>query len=269
MKILITGKGNIANIIHNNLKEHKITIYNENLLNFEKLKNFLNNYSFDVLIHCAIKGGRRTKEDTPDIVYNNILMFENILSCFDKFKIIINLDSGAVYDRTTDIFNRKENELKYRPKDYYGFSKYIIYKCSLNYDNVYNLRLFNIFHINEEPDRFIKQCFISNKYKTPLIIKNDKYFDFVSELDFIKIIRYYLENKINYKVINVSYENKYKLSDIANLIIKDKNLIQIESNCQLNYCGNGDLLKSLNIELMGLDVSLNNYSQLYLNCSQN
>ena len=38
-------------------------------------------------------------------------MLENLLKFSHKFKMIINFDSAAIYDRSTDILNRKENEL--------------------------------------------------------------------------------------------------------------------------------------------------------------
>ena len=90
-------------------------------------------------------------------------MLENLLKFADNFKMILNFDSGAIYDRSTDILNRCENELYTIPTDYYGFSKYLIYQRSLQYTHFYNLRIFNIFHANEEPDRFIKSCFIAKK----------------------------------------------------------------------------------------------------------
>ena len=85
-------------------------------------------------------------EKNGDVVYKNALMLENLLRFSDHFKMILNFDSGAIYDRSTDIFNRKEDELLTIPTDYYGFSKYLIYKRSMSYDHFFNLRIFNIFH---------------------------------------------------------------------------------------------------------------------------
>ena len=119
------------------------------MLNFSQVKSFLENNKFDVVVHTTIYGGRRTNLENGDVTHNNLLMFENLLKFSDNFKMIINLDSAATYDRNTDILNRKEFEINTVPKDYYGFSKYNIFKRSLQYDNVYNFRIFNIFHLNE------------------------------------------------------------------------------------------------------------------------
>ena len=270
MRILITGgNGNIAKMIKNNLSLDfditSITRDDFNLLDSNSISEYLLSKDFDVLIHTAIKGGRRTKEEDGEVVYQNMLMFENLMKFSDKFKLIINFDSGAIYDRETDIYCRKEQDVLTIPKDYYGFSKYVIYKRSLQHDNVINFRIFNIFHINEEPDRFIKACFIAKKNGTNVKIFQDKYFDFMYEDDFIKLIRYYVSNISNKlpKTFNLSYTNKYKLSEIAEKILGDKDRIEIlDSLCYKNYCGDGSIINDLNLNLDGLEVSLKKYANL-------
>jgi GDP-L-fucose synthase len=266
MKILITGgNGNIAKMIKSNLSNihdiHALSRDKLNILKYDELSNFLSQNSFDVLIHTAILGGRRTKEENGDIVHYNLVMWENLLRFTHKFKLIINLDSAAIYDRSTDILNRKEYELYTIPTDYYGFSKYVIYMRSLQYHNVYNFRIFNIFHSKEEPNRFIKSCFIAKENNTPVTIFEDKYFDFVYEDDFIKILNYYLSNLDNNlaKTINICYKQKYKLSEIAKLIDPNINLNILKEVSDNNYTGNSDLLYNLNIDLLELENSLTKF----------
>lgn len=280
MRILVTGgNGNIAKMIRKYLYlNYNCDIVNLsrndlNVLNLKEIENYLHNNQFDVLVHTAILGGRRTKEENGDVTHNNLLMMENLLYFADKFKMIINFDSAAIYDRSTDILNRKEEDLFTIPTDYYGFSKYVIYNRSLQYANMYNFRIFNIFHINEEPDRFIKSCFITKQQNssTPdsITIFEDKYFDFVYEDDFVKIVKYYFDNvdspeKLE-KTINICYEQKYKLSEIAELILKDKSKIKIlnETITNKNYSGDNSSLKKLNIPLEGLENSLKIYGSLF------
>ena len=271
MKVLITGgNGNIAKMIKRNLSSEVYEITNLsrndlNVLDQVDIEKYLSENVFDILVHTAILGGRRTKEENGDVTHNNLLMLENLLKFADKFKMIINFDSAAIYDRNTDILERKESDIHTIPTDYYGFSKYLIYQRSLHYDNVYNFRIFNIFHVNEEPDRFIKSCFNAKKNNTEITIFEDKYFDFVYEDDFVKIIKYYFDNvcfpEKLIKTINICYEKKYKLSEIANLIINDSTKINIVDSTSLNknYSGDNKLLRSLNIELLGLENSLKTY----------
>jgi GDP-L-fucose synthase len=271
LKILITGgNGNIAGMIKRNLShKYDITALSRkelDLMKFDEVKSFLSNKSFDVCIHTAIKGGRRTIAEGDNTVYVNLLMFENLMKFSHVFRMIINLDSGAIYDRSTDILNRLEFRLNTVPSDYYGFSKYLIHKISKN-TNVFHLRIFNIFHIREEPDRFIAMCFHSKYNKTPLTIFDDKYFDFVYEDDFIKIVDFYIENIDTnnlYDTVNISYKEKYKLSDIAKMIIEDETLIKVEnSNCDKNYTGDSMRLESYEILMDGMEKSLEKYNLEY------
>ena len=274
MKILITGgNGNIAKIIKNNLSsEFDITNLSRaelNILNYKDIENYLNNNQYDILVHTAILGGRRTKEENGEVTHLNLLMLENLLKFSDKFKMIINFDSAAIYDRSTDILNRKEEQILTVPSDYYGFSKYVIYQRSLMYDNFYNFRIFNIFHTNEEPERFIKSCFLAKQNNKDVIIFEDKYFDFVYESDFIKIIKYYFDNFNSkeklYKTINICYNKKFKLSEIANIIINNSLQIKIiKSESSNNYSGDSELISKLNLELMGLENSLIEYKKKLL-----
>jgi dTDP-4-dehydrorhamnose reductase len=229
----------------------------------------LNNNKFDVLIHTAISGGRRTKEENGDVVYENLLMFEILMKFSNKFKLIINFDSGAIYDRSTDIYCKKESEELNVPRDYYGFSKYLIYKRSLQYDNIVNFRIFNIFHVNEEPDRFIKSCFLAKKNGTNVSIFQDKYFDFMYEDDFVKIIKFYFDHiekqSVLEKTINICYNTKYKLSDIAYLIIGDYDKMKIiKKDSDKNYCGDNQKLNQINIEFLGLEKSLAIYDSKFI-----
>lgn len=275
INILVTGgNGNIAKMVKRNLS-HNYNIVclgrnDLNVLNLNEIENYLNKHSFDILVHTAILGGRRTKEETGEVTHLNLVMLENLLFFADRFKMIINFDSAAIYDRSTDIFNRKEEELLTIPYDYYGFSKYVIYQRSLNYQHFYNFRIFNIFHEQEEPDRFIKSCFLAKNNNTSITIFEDKFFDFVYEDDFIKIINFYFENINNpsvlEKTINICYKEKYQLSDIAKLIINNEKQISIlKETSSSNYSGNGDKLENLNLGLDGLESTLQKYNNRFFN----
>jgi len=133
---------------------------------------------------------------------------------------------------------------------------------------MYNFRIFNIFHVNEEPDRFIKACFLSKKNNNPITIFQDKYFDFMYEDDFIKIVKFYIDNcntqeKLE-KTINICYEEKFKLSDIAKLIVSGKtaNIKVTDSKMDKNYSGDCEKLNKLDISIIGLKESLKIYEQL-------
>jgi len=239
-----------------------------NLLDLNSLTEYLSQKEFDILIHTAISGGRRTKEETGKVVYENLLMFENLMKFANKFKLILNFDSGAIYDRETDIYCRREEDVMTIPKDYYGFSKYVIYNRSFQYNNVINFRIFNIFHANEESSRFIASCFDAKINGKNINISDDRFFDFMYETDFVRIVRFYFQNADNLnmleKTINIGYKQKYRLSDIAKIILHDQSRINIRKCSNNNYSGCSDKLYQYNIGFDGLEKGIQDYEDKYV-----
>ena len=92
----------------------------------------------------------------------------------------------------------------------------------------------------------------------------------MSEADFIKIVKYYLTNLNDIqslpKTFNLSYKNKYTLSDIALIILQDVTKIDIHCGLNIengNYCGDSDKLDALMLDLDGLEISLYKYDKLF------
>ena len=83
MNILITGSNGF---IGRNLSKQLSDKYGYNitelhrgncdLLNPESVDNFFrnSNKTYDLVLHTAVEGGRRTKTDSSDIVYKNLLI---------------------------------------------------------------------------------------------------------------------------------------------------------------------------------------------------
>jgi hypothetical protein len=86
----------------------------------------------------------------------------------------------------------------------------------------------------------------------------------------MNISQYYIDNlnqiHILNKTVNICYETKYKLSEIALKIIQNKNLINIvNSDSKYNYSGSNNILKNMNIKLLGLEEALQIYENKYKN----
>lgn len=266
MNILVTGSNGFvaSNIIKtielNSLhKIFKINRQSLNLYSQNDVKTFVDKNSINHIIHCAIEGGRRSIDDTEKVLYNNLLMVNNLLSC--KISgLFINISSGAEFDRRRNIFDVKEYEIYNSfPIDYYGLSKNIISKLINSTENGFNLRLFGCFGYNEEPTRMVRANLLNYFNKNPIIIHQNKYMDFVYIKDVCKLVMFIIENtNENFKTkdINVVYKEKYKLSDIANIInnidIHKVPVIVEDTNNGLNYCGNGDIFNTLNLNNIGL-----------------
>ena len=227
MNILVTGANGFigSNIIKLLSNDTNFKFFNGNrnfidLYSIDSIERYLDKNQIDTVIHCAIEGGSRLKQDTSDMLYKNILMYENLIKFSHKYKMFINFGSGAEFDRKQNISNVNECEIfNIIPTDFYGLSKNVISKLSSHNPIILNLRIFGCFYYNELSTRFIHNNINNYINKKPIVIHQDRYMDFLYIEDLVNIITYFLKNTVtNYTDINMSYLKKYKLSDIANII---------------------------------------------------
>lgn len=208
LKILITGKtGYIAKSIYSYLKS-KYEVITVGRTDFDltdsqaTLEYFSDKY-FDVVIHCAVSGGSRLKQETWGDLDDNLKMYYNLLNCKNKFSKLIHFGSGAETNA---------------PETPYGLSKRVIANSISEQDNFYNIRIFGVFDENELDTRFIKANIKRYINKESIIIHQDKYMDFFYMKDLVSLVEFYILNKDLDKQIDCSYITVYKLSDIANMI---------------------------------------------------
>ena len=110
-----------------------------------------------------------------------------------------------------------------------------------------------MFDESELETRFIKSNIIRYIKKEPMVIHSNKIMDFFYMKDLISLVEYYATNDNLPKETNCSYEQKYTLKNIANIINnldKHKVPIKILEKKQLEfYCGEAT---EIPIQLIGL-----------------
>lgn len=243
-KILITGgDGYVARSIFENIKDrYEVVLTNKkslNLLNKNQVDEFFNKGTYDVVVHCAIQGGEAGVVDDDIIAYNNIVMFNNLLEKKSCYKKLINIGSGA--------------EIHFSNKPY-GFSKKIINRVVETTDNLYTLRIFNVFDENEVETRFIKTCIKKALTDDFLIINQNKYMDFFYMKDFISVIEFYIQNEKAVKCFDCVYKDKKTLLEIAQYVQKisdwKREITFKKQGFDTSYIGKHD---PLNINYIGLE----------------
>ena len=268
MNILITGgNGFVARNIYKTIKDtHNVYLTNRqtlDVLDSDQVDKFFDDHKIDIVIHTAVSGGSRTKQDDVYALINNLVMFDNLAQNKHKFGHLIHFGSGAEFDIRTNITSAKEDD-ESCPVDYYGLSKKIIKREIDQTENFYNLRIFGCFGVDEADTRFIKSAVRNVKEGMPIEIHQNRYMDFIHIEDLCKIVEYYIEkiNKKNLpKDMNLCYSNHKSLLDIANKINKFagkpySNVVVKQSGLSTEYTGDGSKLFNMNIQLLGLDEGL-------------
>ncbi len=238
------------------------------LLNREQLTNYIHTNHIDVIIHTAVRGGKRTDPNTFEETYiQNILMYENLISAIDGKGIKLFLfGSGAEFDRRTSINECQETKIYERwPIDPYGLSKKIITLRGLDRfprSDTHIYRIFGCFNHDEDSARFIKSSILNIKNGLPITIHQNKDMDFFYLDDIFTIINYTLYHADIPQHINLVYKNKTDLYTIATMICKHmgvkNNIVFDKITKGLSYTGAGDVLSNLKIsnEFIGLEEGI-------------
>jgi GDP-L-fucose synthase len=223
MKILITGANgfigrNLATALELEHEVIKLTRQTVDLTDKTAVDEYFKDKKFDVILHCAMVGGRRSIKDGPEVLWANLAMFYNLISNQYKFGKLINFGSGAELDRSNSI-NLIDPLYKDKyPLDYYGMAKNIICRLIENEDKCFSFRLFNVFGTDEESARFIKSNIQRYIDKETIIIHQDKLMDFFYIDDLTILVKFYLNKSYIPEEINAVYKDKYHLSEIAAII---------------------------------------------------
>lgn len=276
-KILLTGS---TGFIGKNLKEYfkdnfeVITPSHRelDLLDLDSVKNFLQNHSFDIVIHTANTNNTRNKSVTPyDSLDGNLRMFFNLERCKDYYGKMYYFGSGAEYDMQHYIPDMKEEYFgTHIPQDPYGFSKYIMSKCSTKDSNIYDLRLFGVYGKYEEWERrFISNAICRALKGMDITIQKNVYFDYLWIDDLCDIMGWFIENKPKYHHYNVCRGTKIDLYSLAQMVREildiDCRIVVAEEGLKPEYTGdNKRLLNEIgNYEFTSFWDSIRELSDYY------
>jgi UDP-glucose 4-epimerase len=182
-------------------------------------------------------------------VENSIKMFHNIYNAKNNIGLVVNLGSGAEYDKRVYLPYMKEDYIGYSlPVDTYGMSKYIIGQ-EIEQDisgKFLNLRIFGIFGKYEDYSRrFISNNIIRALSGLPISMNKDMKFDYIDIEDLMNFLhKFVFQIKLKNKTYNFCRGESYSLMNIAE-IIQNKinvNIVVKQSGFNLEYSGDNSLL---------------------------
>lgn len=229
MKILITGgNGFIAKNLSEQLGgEYAMSSPDRkelDLMDSLKVFDYIKKNKFDVVIHTATYDAVAvgSTKNPAKVLENNLKMFFNIARCQKYFRKMIYFGSGAEFDRRYWIPKMKEDYFdQHVPQDQYGFSKYLMTQYTLLNNKIYNLRLFGVFgKYDDWKTRIISNICYLAVMNLPIIIEQNKFYDFLYIDDLTKIVKWFIGNNPKKKVYNVCTANTIDFKTIAKKIVK-------------------------------------------------
>jgi UDP-glucose 4-epimerase len=278
MNILITGSEgfvgkNLVNLfLLDGYNVFSPTVVELDLTDFDSVSSYFDENTIDVIVHSAttLRNGTNYPLDTCE---NNLKMFFNLAHMAGSKIKLINFGSGSEYSR--GFWHKKMHEDFFGtniPKDSLGFSKYVISKYieDGNFINMTTLRIFGIFGKFEDYRfKFISNAIAKNLFRMPILINQNVVYDYIYIDNFYEIVKFFVNNKIDFRSYNVTPSNSTDLLTIANTINKISNyksdVVVLNDGVGVHYSGdNSRLLSSIkNINIMSLSESVLDLYQYY------
>jgi len=231
---------------------------------------FFANYQIDVVIHCAVKPGHRNATDHSNLFLTNTRMFFNLERHKDKYKKMLVIGSGAIYDMQNYRPKMKEDEwTTFISSDEHGFCKYVCEKVIEYSTNIYDLRVFGIFGKYEDyAIRFISNAICKTLFDLPITIKQNRKFDYLYVNDLMPVLEWFIENTPKYTSYNITPDDSISLHELAYIVREtagkaDLPIIIAEESMGLEYSGNNERLKNESKEQIQLTPIRDAIEELY------
>ena len=221
-RILITGASGFIgrNLTEQLAKSFGVAAPDRNeldLMDTASVLAYLKEKQFDAVVHCAGIGSSRQSK-INGLFEKNLRIFQNVARCSRHFGKMIQIGSGAEYDKSRPIARISESEFGKRvPTDEYGLYKYECSKYIEKTDGMICLRLFGCFGKYEDyQTRFISNAICRSLFNLPITIANkNAVFSYLYANDFARVVFHFMENEARHKFYNVVPDETIDLLSIA------------------------------------------------------
>jgi UDP-glucose 4-epimerase len=260
MNVLITGAGgfigrNLKEGLSRELEVHAPSHGELELLDTASVERFFRSRSIDVVVHCATRPGHRKVRDTSDLVCCNTRMFLNLARNAGRFRKMVLLTSGAVYDQRHYLPGMKEEYFDaHVPEDGTGYSKYLCAKYAQALPRTVELRPFGVYGKYEDWQiRFISNLICKALHDLPLTMRQNRRFDYLYIDDLVRIVRHFILNDPVYKAYNVTPGSPVELAGLAAMVReesgRDLEIVVDRPGMGVEYSGDNTRLRR---EMKGL-----------------
>lgn len=219
-----------------------------NLLDEDAVAKFLAENEIEYIIHSATTPGHRNAPVVPDLVARNLRMFFNLARNKQRYKKMIYLGSGGIYDGRHYVPRMREDYFDtHVPADPHGFSKYVLSKYIEHDPSIVELRIFGIFGKYEDyAIRFISNAICKTLFELPITLKQNRRFDYIYVNDLVPIIEHFIHHSTSHNIFNVCNDQATDLLELAEKVRTIANskpeIIVGQPGRGLEYSGDNSLL---------------------------
>ena len=222
--------GRIDNLKKAN-KNKFFKLYEEDLLNLEKIDKIFNQENFNTVYHLAANSDIRESQNTSRDLNLTFMTTYNVLECMKKHKV-----KNLIFTSTPAVFGNKTEplveEMTANPESAYGASKLASEFFIKTFSNLYGIncwivRLSNI--VGERTTHGVIHDFLikveENKKELKVLGDGNQSKPYMYVKDIVDAIIFIFKNsseRIN--VYNVGPKDSTKVSEIAEMLLKECNL---------------------------------------------
>lgn len=221
---MLTGSGgfigkNLKKYLSNNYKILSPRSFELDLKDKSATDEYFKEHDIDFVIHCGSTGGARGFQDKDTTIEDNLAMVENLLEAKSSQVRVILFGSGAMYGKTRNLHKVQEDEIgEFIPEDLYGKSKMLIAQKIRSRNDVLCLNIFACYGYGEKESRFPSYAILQNLKKEPITINQNVVFDYLFVEDMQKIVEYFIENRPEQNIINITPTCSSTLLEIAEAV---------------------------------------------------
>jgi len=219
------------------------------LLDDEQVERYLHRHDVAVVVHCAVRPGHRNARDPSGQLERNLRMFANLGRCRGRYRRLIFVSSGAVYDQRYYRPRLPETAFgEHVPADEHGFSKYLCAVYAATRPDIVELRPFGVFGPHEDyAIRFISNAICKTLVGLPVTLRQNRHFDYTPVHDLVGVIERLFTHEPRHAAYNVSAPQTWELLDLAHLVVKlsgkDVPVVVANDGMGVEYSGDGRRLR--------------------------
>lgn len=225
MRLLLTGAGGFIGkrLLELLREEHEVFAprsFELDLRDAASTRAYIESHDMELIIHSASCGVQRADNTTLDAVSApNLAMFRNLANCVTEARRMINLGSGAEYDKSKPIVVVREEDFGLSvPKDPYGYSKYLISKEIEKRERIINLRIFGVYGEGEHASRVTSSIISDYIQRRPIALRQNVRFSFIYLDDLCRIIRHFVNHPPRERFLNIAHPVGMEITQLARIV---------------------------------------------------